>query len=92
MGQTFDPRTRCHVCGSTENLQWHHIFNGPVRKASTNYGCGCYLCWEHHLGNGGVHNNRELADMIRAECEMWWLQTYHKSIGEFIQIFGRNYI
>ena len=51
---------RCAVCGSKQNLQCHHIFYGYSRKAADKYGLTCWLCWEHHQGDTGVHHNIEL--------------------------------
>lgn len=32
-----------------------NIYAGAFRNKSEKYGAWCYLCWNHHVGNEGVH-------------------------------------
>ncbi len=40
--------TRCYLCGSTENLEIHHIMGGATRDKSTEYGLVVPLCRTCH--------------------------------------------
>lgn len=83
----------CYICGTTSNLHLHHIFFGTAnRKKSDKDGCFVYLCREHHTGNNGVHFNKSLDTKLKAKCQEAYMNTYNKSIGEFIERYGKNYI
>ena len=42
-------------------LDEHHIFGGPNRKNSEEYGLKVYLCHDHHIyGPEAVHNNARI--------------------------------
>lgn len=81
----------CYITGSTENLARHHIFYGPYRQASERFGCWCYLRADwHNMSNYGVHFNRDLDLMLKAECQRRFEEIY--SHQEFMDTFGRNYL
>lgn len=83
----------CYICGTTLNLHLHHIFYGTAnRKLSDADGCVVYLCQRHHTGAGGVHGNRKIDLTLKARCEVAWIEKYNKTIEEFIERYGRNYI
>lgn len=48
----------CLRCGTPYNLHKHHIYPGAFRNKSEKYGCWCYLCFAHHVGNEGVHTSK----------------------------------
>ena len=81
----------CYVCGTTYQLEEHHIFFGTAnRKQSELHGLKVWLCAEHHRGDSGVHFNKaldtELKQMAQAEFE----KTYTRE--EFIREFGKSYL
>ena len=81
----------CWVCGTTQNLQSHHIFGGnPNRKLSTKYGLVIDLCLKHHTGNNGVHFNKKLMDKLHIVGQTWF-EDRHPNLN-FLKIFGRNYL
>ena len=57
-------------------------------------GLKVWLCYEHHRGTNGVHgkNGNELDHKLKQIAEKKWIDTYNKSINEFIKKFGRNYL
>lgn len=88
-----DNRKRCYKCGTTLNLHQHHIFYGKNRKKSDKDGCWVWLCGKHHnLSNQGVHFDKQFDKELKEVCEGFWLKYYNKSIDDFIERYGRNYL
>jgi len=81
---------KCYFCGSTHNLECHHIFGGANRNKSSAYGCWVWLCKEHHTGNSGVHLNYELQRKLRENCQREFEKIY--PYLDFMAIFGKNYL
>lgn len=47
----------CWICGSTNNLETHHIVGGPMRKAATKKPCTWFrACHQCHQLDGGLHD------------------------------------
>ena len=83
----------CFKCKQVNGLQEHHCIGGNGRrKLSEKYGLKVYLCWEHHEGNTGAHNDSEFADNLKRDAQEKAMQYYGWSIEDFIKIFGRNYL
>lgn len=83
----------CYVCGTTQGLHYHHIFYGTAnRRLSDEDGCGVYLCQRHHTGAAGVHFNRKADLTLKERCERAWLEYYNKTIEDFIERYGKNYL
>lgn len=84
----------CCICGTTQNLHEHHVIHGTAnRKMSEKYGLKVWLCQEHHTGENGVHNNAYLDDELKKQAEIkWLLYDDTRSIKEFREIFGKNYL
>lgn len=81
---------RCAVCGSQHGLQCHHIFYGYSRKAADKYGLTCWLCWEHHQGDTGVHHNIELDLDLKRRAQKVFEDKYGH--GKFMEVFHKNYL
>ena len=84
---------RCYICGSTVNLQKHHILYGTSnRKNSERWGCWCYLCAYHHtMSDEAVHFNHLLDLSLKQECQ----RAFEDQIGDsemFMSIFGKNWL
>ena len=95
MKSIIDEREECHVCGSIVGLERHHIFFGVSNRAKSEAdGCWCYLCAEHHRGRWGVHgyDGYELNRQLKREAEAAWLRRYGKTIEDFIERYGKNYL
>ena len=83
----------CYICGTTLNLQIHHIFYGTAnRRISDADGCVVYLCQRHHTGAAGVHHNRKVDLTLKTRCQIEWQKQYNKTIEDFIKRYGRNYL
>jgi hypothetical protein len=73
----------CEVCGTSYNVELHHImFRSEVKaleNCELNYS---YLCPEHHRGTYGPHGskgaylNRKLKIRFQNELERSWLKEY----------------
>ena len=82
--------TCCYVCGRY-GTEIHHIFFGNAnRKLSTKYGLVIGLCYEHHRGKTGVHQNREL-DLTMKRVGQREFNRHYPEL-DFLAVFGRNYL
>jgi hypothetical protein len=82
---------QCYATGATMRLHKHHIFGGPNRKHSEQYGLYVWLIPEYHnMSSRGVHFDK----MIDLELKQFGQREFEKrySREEFIKIFGRNYL
>lgn len=82
----------CRLCGGLRDLEEHHVFGGPNRKRSDADGLTIWLCREHHTGDRGVHFNRELDLHYKKEAERIWIKLKGKTIEDFRQRYGKNYL
>ena len=85
-----DDLEHCIICGNKkDNL--HEILYGRNRLNSMKYGFVIPLCFDHHVGNRGIHSNRDLDLFYRKECQKY----FEENIGDrldFIRIFGKDYL
>ena len=82
---------RCFLCGSTVNLELHHIVHGTAnRRLSTMHGLTCWLCRNHHTGKFGVHRQAELNRQLQAVAQTAFEKTHTRQ--EWMKIFGKNYL
>lgn len=81
----------CIECGRY-GTEKHHVFYGVAnRKLSDKYGMVVGLCYDHHRGKFGVHNgNKELDLRLKRMAQGRFVDMY--SQGEFLAVFGRNYL
>lgn len=85
--------TKCYVCGTSQNIHIHEVFFGKNRQKSIEDGCCVYLCGKHHnQSNEGVHFNHNLDLELKQTLERKWIEYYNKTIDDFIERFGRNYL
>jgi hypothetical protein len=91
METVLQANKECFVCGTTSNLESHHIFGGTAnRKVSERYGLKVYLCHDRcHLN--GVHKNAKLNRWLRSKVQQIAMKHYRWSVDEFRAIFGKNY-
>lgn len=83
-------RDECFRCGSTRNLEVHHVFFGNAnRKLSDKYGLTVKLCPYCHRGMNGVHNNHGF-DLKLKEFGQECFEASHPRLS-FLKIFGKNY-
>lgn len=84
---------RCLLCGTTHNLNCHHVFNGVAhRKISDKYGLTIWLCVDHHTGNNGIHRDYNLDLEIKKKCQLQAMSYYNWTIEDWFKIFRRSWI
>ena len=88
----------CYLCrklysdyGKKYTQEHHVIFGRGRRRLSEKYGLKVYLCLQHHKeGKDAVHNNRDMADLLKEEAQRIFQKNFPKL--NFREIFGKNYI
>lgn len=81
----------CYVCGRESELQCHHVMFGTANhKLAEKDGLKVWLCWEHHLGNYGVHHNRNLDLMLKMAAQTCYEKTHTQE--EWMSRYGKNYL
>lgn len=82
----------CYLCGKYDQTDEHHIFGGPNRMLSEQYGLKVDLCLEcHRFGKHAVHKDHAVMDELHRQGQ----EAFESQVGsrkEFMKIFGRNYI
>lgn len=83
---------KCFVCGTTSNLESHHIFGGTAnRKVSEQYGLKVWLCHEHHTGDTGVHFNPDLAQELHETGQRFY-EAHYGTREDFRRDFGKSWL
>lgn len=90
MESIIQKKKECLLCHTTLNLECHHIFPGPRRQLSEEYGLKVWLCHEHHTGSAGVHFNKEFMHDLKELGQTVFCEMYGDEL--FSQRFGKNYI
>lgn len=80
---------KCYICGLPKQ-ELHEIYFGKNRINSMIYGCVVPLCYQHHRGNSGVHNNHQLDLKLKQLCQIQFEKTYPTL--NFMSIFYKNYL
>ena len=87
---TLQNHRECWVCGTTLNLELHHVYGSANRPISERYGLKVYLCHEHHTGDSGVHFEPSLMKKLHREAQKKFEEVYGRE--EFMRLFQRNYL
>ena len=76
------------------NLEYHHVFYGTAnRRLSDMDGLTVWLCFDHHRGIFGVHNdNKELDNKLKRVAQRVYMREAKKSKDEFRERYGKNYL
>ena len=83
----------CYRCRTPFGLHLHHICQGVGRrKHSDEDGLTVWLCYEHHLGKTGVHNDKVFDLALKRIAEEKWLYVYDKTVKDWIKRYDRNYL
>lgn len=88
---------KCFLCGRNGNgdpLERHHIFGAANRPLSEKYGLTVYLCGNrcHRTGPFSAHQNAEVAAYLHRYGQKKAMQEQGWTIGQFIEVFGKNYL
>lgn len=90
-------KTKCFICrrnGADDPLDEHHVYFGPYREKSEQYGLKVYLCHDrcHIFGKRAVHRNAEVCRRVQRAVQSYAMKYYGWGYDEFIEIFGRSYL
>ena len=78
----------CILCGAKKD-HLHEVCFGRNRANSIKYGLVIPLCSTHHTE---MHRNKEWQDCWHIIAQKKFMEYYHKSVDEFIEIFKINYL
>jgi len=88
---------KCWLCGrngAADPLDHHHIFGGPYRRKSENYGLVVDLCHHecHIFGHYAVHKNPETMRLLHEYGQRRAMRENGWTTEDFIREFGKNYL
>ena len=92
MDSIIQKTKECLVCRTTIGLESHHIYPGPRRHISEEYGLKVWLCHDHHTGVNGVHSSK--GSQLMQELKKLGQTVFTEKYGDelFFQRFGKNYL
>lgn len=91
MDSILQTEKECYICGRKTELESHHcVFGVPGRRNSELYGLKVWLCYEHHRGNKGVHQNIKLDWYLKRIAQEQFERRYDRN--KWMEVFGRNYL
>lgn len=79
---------KCFITGAKVNLDRHHCFHGPRRKAAEKWGCWIWL--RHDLHQELHDKNKELDRMIERACQERFEELYGHE--KFMEVFSKSYL
>ena len=84
----------CGANGSADPLDKHHIFNGPYRAKSDQYGLTVYLCHAncHIFGVNAAHVNPYTRRMLQQWGQRKAMADNNWTVAQFAAEFGRDYL
>ena len=82
---------QCYICGSTRNLELHHIIHGTAnRKKAEELGLWLWLCPEHHRGKDSPHFDANIDRWFKGLAQQRFEKTHSRE--EWMKAAGRNYL
>jgi len=92
MKSILSDEERCYLCGSTTNLETHHIFFGTaLRPIADKHGFKVKLCLICHRDQKrGAHGNREMDLKLKRDCQKAYEKKHNRE--DWMKIIGRNYL
>lgn len=81
----------CFLCGTTRNLECHHIYAGSKRKASERLGLKVWLCSDCHTQAPDAVHRKHTVDMyLKQTAQRIFEETHTRE--EFIKEIGKSYL
>lgn len=81
----------CFECGTTQNLEEHHLMGASNRTFSEKYGLKVRLCHRcHNEPPNGVHFNQDKMDEYHRMAQRAFEKDH--SHEEWMRLFMRNYL
>ena len=84
-----DDKRKCRICGSTYKLTWHEIYDGKNRQNSMICGLCLRLCLNCHKE---YQEDKKFNDYWHIKGQIKFMEYYHKTKDDFLNIFKRNYL
>lgn len=82
--------TECYICHRQGALHRHEPLDGIGRRSKSKaLGLWVYMCPYHHKA---AHRDREMQDMLRADCQRAAMREYGWNTEDFIREFNRSYL
>lgn len=97
----FGDLSRCCITGEKKkkigkgkwNVVPHHIFSGPYKSKSEEYGFILPLRIDWHTGYSySIHEDDKLDKKYKRMCEEYYINILGKTKEEFVYEFGRSYL
>lgn len=90
-------RSKCFICKQNANgdpLDKHHVFPGPLRSKSEQYGLTVYIHHNkcHIFGEHAVHRDAEVCRQLQAHAQKKAMAQYGWDTQTFITNFYKNYL
>lgn len=83
----------CFLCKRmglyVEGTDSHHMLFGNKKSYADADGLTCQLCHTHHMR---LHQQQEYQLELKQLAERVWLEHYKKTIDDWIERYGKNYI
>lgn len=82
----------CFYCGTTENLHRHHCVHGTAGRAKAEEdGLWIWICASHHEFIHGRYGHAH--DVVLHQiAEKAWLKENKKTIPDWIERYGKNWL
>lgn len=77
----------CFLCGGIPT-DWHHVFNGAMKKKSEQYGMMLHLCRQCHMR---IHENPKEMKRLKAYAQEIYEQRYGTR-EDFLEDFKKSYL
>ena len=85
--------SRCFICHSRANLEWHHVYGAANKKISEKYKLMVRLChFCHNEPPRGVHQNRVIRQALQAFVQKQAMEHYGWSVDDFRDRFHKSYV
>lgn len=81
---------RCYKSGKTNNLDQHHVMNGPMKKKSEKYGLMVYMNHDEHMWLHGTREGEAYKRHLKAEAQLAFEALYGHE--KWMSEFRKNYL
>lgn len=79
---------KCFITGYEGQLDRHHVFHGPRRKAADKWGCWVWMRHDLHME---LHQQNPMLDlMVKRACQERFEELYGHE--KFMEVFGKSYL
>lgn len=79
----------CIICGN-HYAHLHEVYGGKNRQNSIKHNLQVRLCFDHHIGERGIHSNITFDIAIKQQTQREFELTHSRE--EFFSIIGKNYL